>query len=595
MLTLNTNLSSIVAQNSLKNSTTKLNQAIERMTTGYKINHASDNAANYSISSNMSGKISSYMVAEDNTSMGLDLITTATDILSMMQDKAARLSALSTQARNGTYGASSLAAINAEANAIISELRRDYNSAQYNNNSIFNTALNKLPDDMPKAGESGFINETAISTALKAKDTGFIDDIVEETPDIIVSDPNQLASAISSKNKIGIANAETLAKLAELVNSGTNCSAKTIILTDDIDLSAYENWTPIGTNYRSFNGYFNGNGHVVKNLTINRPTEDYVGLFGYSSVSLENVGIENANVIGNSYVGGLAGYMECYITNSYATGKVTGDGYVGGLAGSAYSITNSYSTGNVTGDGSVGGLAGLAGDITNSYATGNVTGSGNYVGGLAGYIDYSITNSYSTGNVTGNSTVGGLVGYAGDSITNSYSTGNVTGSGNNVSGLAGYADSITTSYSLGDVNRNTEKLYYLSDGSTTQIDTTTTLQVGINGDSSSRITTDTSFIFNFSSLQRGMENESTFAAIQEFNNLLSQKQTELGAVSNRLESVLDEIAIKYDNLVSSRSTLRDADIAEVSAEYIQQQILQQASATLLSTANQSPSIALQLI
>ena len=75
----------------------------------------------------------------------------------------------------------------------------------------------------------------------------------------------------------------------------------------------------------------------------------------------------------------------------------------------------------------------------------------------------------------------------------------------------------------------------------------------------------------------------------------STKQTEFGAVQNRLESALDEIAIQYDNLASSRSTLRDADISEVSSIYIQQQILQQASATLLSTANQSPSIALQLI
>ena len=76
---------------------------------------------------------------------------------------------------------------------------------------------------------------------------------------------------------------------------------------------------------------------------------------------------------------------------------------------------------------------------------------------------------------------------------------------------------------------------------------------------------------------------------------LSSKQAEYGAVQNRLESALDEISIKYENLVSSRSTLRDADIAKVSSTYIQQQILQQASATLMATANQSPAIALQLI
>ena len=76
---------------------------------------------------------------------------------------------------------------------------------------------------------------------------------------------------------------------------------------------------------------------------------------------------------------------------------------------------------------------------------------------------------------------------------------------------------------------------------------------------------------------------------------VNEKQVEYGSAQNRLESVLDEILTQYENLVSSRSTLRNADIAEVSAEYIQQQILQQAAATLMSTANQSPAIALQLI
>ena len=82
---------------------------------------------------------------------------------------------------------------------------------------------------------------------------------------------------------------------------------------------------------------------------------------------------------------------------------------------------------------------------------------------------------------------------------------------------------------------------------------------------------------------------------REFTNLLSEKSTQLGAVQNRLDSALESITVNMENLTSSLSTIRDADIAEVSSQYIQQQILQQASATLLATANQSPSIALQLI
>ena len=77
--------------------------------------------------------------------------------------------------------------------------------------------------------------------------------------------------------------------------------------------------------------------------------------------------------------------------------------------------------------------------------------------------------------------------------------------------------------------------------------------------------------------------------------IVSGKQTEYGASYNRLESALETIAVSIDNLTSSQSTIRDADIAEVSSEYIRNQILQQASATLLATANQSPAFALQLI
>lgn len=73
------------------------------------------------------------------------------------------------------------------------------------------------------------------------------------------------------------------------------------------------------------------------------------------------------------------------------------------------------------------------------------------------------------------------------------------------------------------------------------------------------------------------------------------KTTELGGVQNRLQSALEQISISYQNLVSTRSTIRDADIAEESSEYIRYQILQQASATLLATANQTPAIALQLL
>ena len=78
-LTINTNLSSMIVQKNLTASTNQLNQAIERMTTGYKINHASDNAAGYSIAKNWEAKLGSLDVAADNAATGADMLATLED------------------------------------------------------------------------------------------------------------------------------------------------------------------------------------------------------------------------------------------------------------------------------------------------------------------------------------------------------------------------------------------------------------------------------------------------------------------------------------------------------------------------------------
>ena len=74
-----------------------------------------------------------------------------------------------------------------------------------------------------------------------------------------------------------------------------------------------------------------------------------------------------------------------------------------------------------------------------------------------------------------------------------------------------------------------------------------------------------------------------------------ERLTDLGAASNRLESIGDTLEVQNTNMTSALSTIKDADIAEESAKYVQQQILQSASATLLTQANSAPQIALTLI
>ncbi|MCG3703495.1 filamentous hemagglutinin N-terminal domain-containing protein [Aliarcobacter butzleri] len=162
-------------------------------------------------------------------------------------------------------------------------------------------------------------------------------------------------------------------------------------------------WNPIGNNTNQFNGTFDGKGFTISNLYINRPTQDYVGLFGFesSTSSIRNLGLVNATVTGKDYVGGLVGTKYGLIENSYVAGTISGNSTVGGLVGDNNArIENSYATGEVRGNEKVGGLVGQNNgvNIINSYASGTVTrlsGSNTNFGGLLGYANFgTITNSF---------------------------------------------------------------------------------------------------------------------------------------------------------------------------------------------------------
>ena len=249
-----------------------------------------------------------------------------------------------------------------------------------------------------------------------------------------------------------IATKADLIALANFVNGGADTTGVTFVLQNDIDMSGV-NFAGIGVaNNTSFKGDFYGNGHKIKNLTINTTSDGDIqntGLFGYlDGAHIQDLAITDANIKGSSNVGILAGYAgdNTTIDNVYTTGSVVGSSdMVGGFVGYSYAtISESYSTANVTGRSSVGGFVGEnVGSISKSYSTGLVNGTsmtGGFVGANSGG---KIASSYSTSRVIGiNSTIGGFVGYAqsGSQISNSYSTGYVEGN-STIGGFIGEVDS----------------------------------------------------------------------------------------------------------------------------------------------------------
>ena len=226
-------------------------------------------------------------------------------------------------------------------------------------------------------------------------------------------------------------------------------------------------WEPIGywnsdEDHAFFDATFEGNGHTISNLHISRNDTNYVGLFGLlgSNDAIRQVGLLNVTVVGKSHVGGLVGWNEGSIADSYVTGNVAGDIDFGGLVGTqakAGSITRSYATASVSGRQSPGGLVGRNdGQISASYATGSSVASGPNAGGLVEYNTGTIAASYATGSATGSDDVGGLVGEstASGTITGTYASGSATARdprfGSSAGGLVGNNSGvISSSYSTG--------------------------------------------------------------------------------------------------------------------------------------------------
>jgi hypothetical protein len=221
------------------------------------------------------------------------------------------------------------------------------------------------------------------------------------------------------------------------------------VLVADVDASTASSWNgglgfaPVGNASAPFDGTFDGGGHAIFGLTVDRPGVRAVGLFGTvgSRGTVTAVRLEGASITGGDAVGGLVGENDGAVTDSSVDGTVVGQELVGGLVGvNRGTVADASSTATVTGGFTVGGLVGLneGGTVRASVAGGAVVGDF-HVGGLVGFnrLRGTVADVAASGAVTGSSCVGGLVGTSFDGeVTNAAASGDVSGT-EQVGGLVG--------------------------------------------------------------------------------------------------------------------------------------------------------------
>ena len=370
-----------------------------------------------------------------------------TDILNRLRD-------LAVQGANGVYDESSLGAMQDEADSLVAQLRQIQEGTSFNGRSIFGSSNATWSLAGANAATASLSALQGSNSAQGAGLQGI--DTFSNTPDA-KSSQGFIQQITRLSEEEAVEQGYTVIKTAQdLDNIRNNLSGK-YILMNDIDLSTYSNWDPIGDDTAGFTGVLDGNGYTVSNLTCNIPDEHDAGLFGVTrDAEIRNVAMQiNTQDFNSKSAAGalIARSFGTKISNCCVSGSISTDttAQLGGLIGASdsTSIMYCYSTVNITNNDIGGKSAGLISvvtnsSITNSFSTGYIY-SREYAGGIGALAQDNsiIENCYSTSKVEQKLAYGGA-GAAGiitdlqdSTVLNCFATGDVSARGDYIGGLVG--------------------------------------------------------------------------------------------------------------------------------------------------------------
>ncbi len=491
-LTINTNVASLNAQRHLSRSQSGLNTAMERLSSGLRINSAKDDAAGLAISDRMTSQIRGLNQAARNANDGISLAQTAEGAMQESTNILQRIRELSVQSANATNSAADRAALQAEVNQLKSEMNRIANSTTFNGLKILDgTFLSQQFQVGPNANET-----IGVSIAsMQADDLGrYFVDAINTTAGQGTGTATAAAAALPAANTIagqtltvtGASGVGTVPVAAG--DSAFDIAAAINVVSSDSSVTATARSTATlsGLGANGIVSLTLGSGANTATVSANVSTTDLTDL---ATVINDQSGVTGvtATVVGS------------VITLVQPEGK-------------NIELANFSNTG--------------AGIINVTPPDGNVvalTSGGTDSTVISGVLEFSSENAY---------TVSSSVADAGGSIIN---------------GAIG-VDTIATFEEV------------------TLIDISTV--AGAND---------------------------ALKIVDAALSKIDAQRGDLGALQNRFESTISNLNNVSENLSAARSRIRDADIAQETSTMTQKNILQQAGVAILSQANTTPQLALQLL
>jgi len=578
-MVINSNIMSLNAQRNLASAQGEQNQAMERLTSGKRINSAADDAAGLAISNRMTSQVRGLDQAVRNANDGISMIQTAEGALDESTNILQRMRELSVQSANGTYDSGNRSTLNAEVEQLKAELDRIAETTSFNGQNVLDGSLGKV--ELQVGSES---NQT-IGFSISATDSrslgGSSGDIVGEATTNGLADLQGLTAGSLTINDQAI---DSLTGAANLDQALDTINANLDGFGAEVSARVEVTSTSVGDGVLQA-----GSASVTLDLVL---TDRYGEATTYKINDTQNMD-ELIDKINNE----TGGRIEASLDDQ------------GNLTLSADNATSLQVTDNSTNDDATG-FANTTQNFSLVFTDTSADKSGvkiEDVGLTAGEVDLLGLNVQDDeGNLVGVAITGaGLTDInAGDLVINGVEIGAIDGG----TGAAEALDNVVEA--INKLSDETGVVAYESDDVSGALELRSTNGGSISveyGDNATDADVEALVGLQERNAQSGSGSVnsidiSTVAGAQKAIGILdkaisqvSDTRGELGAVNNRLDFTINNLSNVSENVTAARSRIEDADFAKESAELSRAQVLQQAGTAMLAQANSAPQQVLSLL
>ena len=572
---LNTNIVSMMAQQNLSNAQTQMATAIQKLSSGLSINSAKDNAAGYAIATVMGSQLGGYAQATRNANDAISLAQTAGGAMQSIINNLQTMRSLAVQSANSTYSNANRASMNAEVQQLSSEIQRVAMSTKFNGVNLLDGTFTAQNFQIGANNTANSVIQLSGISSMQTSQLGSAGNSYLSTVNGTAT-TTQLSAGSLTLNGIQVGASVAGAGSGESAASAFSIANAINAVTAQSGVTATANaTTDTGAAATAFTGVAAGS------FSVNGIQVGAVAAGG-------NAAGEGANVA--AAINAVSAQSGVTATANATTGAVTLTASAGqdiNITPSSTYTTLTADTGLTAATNTATGTAAVAATTAQSSVINGVTVTAASTGTTAAQQAAAFVNAFNTAaasntalaGITASSSSTGVITLtsSGTAMTFGAQTNTNLPTSGTVSAVHGTV-TLTSNSSSGIVRSGGGTSY----GGFTAGTTAASITSGVNSIAAMNVSTQANA-------------QQAITTIDGAINTVLQAQGLLGAIQNRLTSVVSNLATSTQNLTAAQSQIQSTDFAAVTATLTRTQILQQAGTAMLAQANAMPNAVLTLL